>query len=74
MPKPKKQFLKLHVNGQIGQAERAAYVTAKTKQLIEFGYAKLTEQQVNDQITAIIDKQPLNVIGMFMEKEVLGVI
>jgi len=71
--KPKKQYLKLSIDGRKLEATRESYVTAKTKALREFGYSNLTEQEVNDQITAIIDGKPTNVVGKFMEDEVLGV-
>lgn len=49
---------------------RADYVKAKTQQLQEFGYPSLTQKEVDEQITAIQKGLPLNVIGMFMEREV----
>lgn len=54
--------------------DRAAYVTAKTKQLREFGYA-LTEQHVSDQLDMLLAGKKLGtgltVIGSFMEDEVI---
>ena len=45
---------------------KSNYVKLKTKDLIDFGYAKLTEQEVSEQVNKIIkgDKD-LSVIGMF---------
>lgn len=52
------------------RVSRADYVRAKTRQLREFGYSNLTEDEVNTQITAILDGKLLDVIGMFMKDEV----
>lgn len=54
-----------------GEIDRDAYVAAKTKQLRDFGYGDLTEQQVDEQITRILTGQPLDVIGMMMENEII---
>lgn len=49
----------------------AAYISAKTKQLREFGYETLTEEGLRKQLIALLAKKPLTVIGMFMESEVI---
>lgn len=58
-----------------GMVSRAEYVRAKTKQLQEFGYPNLTENEVDDQVTALQQKKRigfgLTVIGMFMQDEVI---
>jgi hypothetical protein len=49
---------------------KSNYVKLKTKDLIEFGYANLTEQEVSEQVDKIIkgDKD-LSVIGMFCKDD-----
>ena len=47
-----------------------AYVKAKTKDLREFGYPKLEEATVREQLHFILAKKPLSVIGMFMVDEI----
>jgi hypothetical protein len=49
---------------------KSNYVKLKTKDLIEFGYAKLTEQEVSEQVDKILkgDKD-LSVIGMFCKDD-----
>lgn len=56
---------------------RSSYVKSKTKQLRDFGYSDLTNQEVEEQIDAVLQKKPfgkdgLTIIGMMMEKEVLS--
>lgn len=48
------------------------YIKAKTKDLIEFGYTTLTEQDVADQLEKILthDKE-LSIIGAFMKDEIV---
>lgn len=50
---------------------RSDYVRAKTKQLQEFGYPSLTEEDVDSQLTALLAGKNLTVIGMFMKDEVV---
>ena len=47
------------------------YIEAKTKDLIEFGYTKLTEEEVEEQVNKIIagDKD-LSVIGLFCKDDI----
>lgn len=53
------------------EVSRKVYVEAKTKQLRAFGYSTLTAEAVDEQITAILEKKPLTVVGMFMEDEIV---
>lgn len=50
-----------------------AYIKAKTKDLIEFGYTTLTEEDVEVQLNLILTnkKEDLSVIGRFMEDEII---
>lgn len=65
----------VNINGKIGLVDRQAFVEAKTKQLIEFGYPSLTEKEVDGQIDALLAKKELGegltVIGMMMEDEII---
>ena len=49
---------------------KSNYVKLKTKDLIEFGYVKLTEKEVSDQVDKIMkgDKN-LSIIGMFCKDD-----
>jgi hypothetical protein len=56
---------------------RADYVDAKTAQLREFGYDALTSEQVNEQISKLLEgkktlAEGLTVIGKMMENEIIG--
>jgi hypothetical protein len=49
------------------------YIRLKTKDLIEFGYSNLTEQEVSEQVDKILNKQDdLSVIGMFCKDDILS--
>lgn len=67
--------IEVNIEGRHGMVDRAAYVTAKTKQLREFGYSGLQEHEVSDQIDALLAGKDigsgLTVIGKFMEGEVI---
>lgn len=60
------------IEGKERVVERKDYVRAKTAQLREFGYTTLEPETVDAEISAILAKEPLSVIGKFMEDEVLG--
>ena len=47
------------------------YIKAKTAQLKEFGYSDLTEQTVEGQLKLILSGKPLNVIGKFIEDDIV---
>ncbi len=67
--------VKLEWRGEI-EVTRSAYVTAKTKQMREFGYSHVTEKETDEQIDAVLAKKKfgkgLTIIGKFMEGEVIG--
>jgi hypothetical protein len=46
------------------------YISLKTKDLIEFGYSQLTEQEVFEQVEKILNgDKDLSVIGLFCEDD-----
>ncbi len=53
---------------------RKDYIRAKTKDLIEFGYSDLTEEEVEHQLTKIEGKETflnsLSVIGLFIQDDI----
>lgn len=52
---------------------KADYITAKTKDLIEFGYTSLTEDDVKVEVEKILTNVPdkeLTVIGMFCKSDI----
>lgn len=71
----KKLTLTVTIEDVTREVDRAAYVSAKTKQLVAFGYRTLTEQEVDAQITALLEHKKfgdgLTAIGMFMEDEIV---
>jgi hypothetical protein len=51
---------------------KSNYIRLKTRDLIEFGYSNLTEQEVSEQVDKILNKQDdLSVIGMFCKDDIL---
>lgn len=66
-----KNEIKVNIDGSIGWVPREKYANAKLKQLQEFGYSNLTMGELQSQIDAIHEGKELDVIGMFMEGEVL---
>jgi len=54
-----------------GEVDTAKYVKAKTRDLREFGYSTLTEDEVRSQIIAVLNGEKLNVIGMFIEGDIV---
>jgi hypothetical protein len=67
----REQTIKINLNDKIVEVARRDYVTAKTKDLREFGYPNLTEAEVDEQISAILTQQKLSVIGMFMQDDIV---
>jgi hypothetical protein len=69
------QLLKLTTDGVQKVVSRTDYVSAKTKQLREFGYSDLSEKHVDEQVSAVLDGKTLGkgltVIGMFMKDEIV---
>lgn len=73
----KKMLLRVTVDDESIIIERKHYVTAKTRQLREFGYKDLTEQEVDEQITAALEGKELlkglTVIGGFIKGEIAAI-
>lgn len=59
------------IDGQKKVVNKAAYIRAKTRQLREFGYSSLTTQDVREQLDKHLAGEELDVIGMFLQDEVL---
>lgn len=72
----KPRILQVCIDGKKLDVSRADYVRAKTKQLLEFGYAGLEEEHVDEQVDAVLQGKKhgcgLTVIGGFMDGEILG--
>lgn len=67
--------LRINLDGDEHDVSRKAYVTAKTKQMREFGY-QTTEAEVDAQIEILMTpgkpaNSKLTVIGMFMKDEIV---
>lgn len=64
----------IEINGVRKRVATVEYISAKTKQLQEFGYSSLTKAEVERQLSVVLSKkrEHLTVIGMFMENEVIS--
>ena len=63
--------IKINLEGRILPVKKSAYVKVKTKDLREFGYTSLTEEDVSNQLEKVINGEELSVIGMFIEKDII---
>ena len=61
----------LDLDGRIVTVTKEKYIKAKTKDLREFGYTNLTEEEVRVQLEKILKGEELDIIGMFMEKDIV---
>lgn len=62
----------INIDGNNKLVMTKSYITAKTKQLKEFGYNKLTEQETTEQLKKILTKdKTLTIIGQFMVDEIV---
>jgi len=72
------QQIKIKLYGNELVVSRDQYCMAKAKQMVEFGYAGITAGHVDKQIVAVLARQKfgdgLDIIGKFMEGEVLAVV
>lgn len=66
-----KDTIKIKVNDIVKIVSTKDYITAKTKQLQEFGYEKLTESEVKNELEKIYNNKKLTVIGMFMVEDIV---
>lgn len=58
-------------NGAKVKVSTFAYITAKTNNLIEFGYNDLKEDVVADQLKKVLNDSELNVIGHFIKDDIV---
>jgi hypothetical protein len=47
------------------------YIKKKLQDLRQFGYPKLTEDEVRQQLEKVLNNEPINVIGMFIKSDVV---
>lgn len=63
--------LKIDLDGNVVTVSKEKYVAAKTKDLVEYGYATLTEEEVSKQVDNVLSGAELSIIGMFIEKDIV---
>ena len=60
----------IYIEGRERRVDRNAYITAKTKQLREFGYPDLKRETVEKQVDLLLSgKKWTDVIGAFCERD-----
>lgn len=59
-------FIKHPETGKKAEVSRTAYITAKWKDLREFGYSSLTRETVITELDNLLAGRPVTVIGEFM--------
>lgn len=53
------------------EVKSSDYVKAKTKDLRAFGYEELTESEVENQLNLVLTGGKVNIIGMFIQKDIV---
>jgi len=66
------RYIKVKINYEPVSVQVSDYVTAKTKDLIEFGYSTLTEESVLNSVRRILNKEKLiDVIDHFVKDDIV---
>jgi len=66
------RYIKVKINYEPVSVQVADYVTAKTKDLIEFGYSTLTEESVLNSVKRILNKEkPIDIIDHFIKDDIV---
>lgn len=63
------KYIMLKIEDQEKTVLTTDYVTAKTKQLREFGYTDLDAETVKEQLAKVLADEEVNIIGTFMKDE-----
>ena len=63
--------IQIEVDDKKGMVNTDKYIKSKTGDLREFGYNDLTETAVREQLLKILNNEELDVIGMFIEKDII---
>lgn len=65
------ETIKINLDGETRTVPKKAYIKAKTGDLQNFGYTNLTEKEVEIQLEKILKGEELDIIGMFMESDIV---
>lgn len=64
------EYINIETDNITGRVLSSDYVTAKTKDLIEFGYKELTEHEVSQQVLKVLNRDlDLSIIGRFVQSD-----
>ena len=66
------EMINVKINYEPHSVQVMEYVTAKTKDLKEFGYGSLTEEQVLNSVKRVVNKEKLiDVIDHFVKDDII---
>jgi len=66
------EMIKVKINYEPHEVQVCDYVTAKTRELQQFGYGSLTEDQVLKSVRRIVNKEkPVDVIDHFIKDDII---
>jgi hypothetical protein len=54
----------------VGIVLKSSYIDAKTKDLKEYGYTNITNEEVGEQLEKVLNGEELSVIGKFIEDDI----
>ncbi|HUS48585.1 MAG TPA: hypothetical protein VMZ91_00330 [Candidatus Paceibacterota bacterium] len=63
--------IKIKINEKEVLVDKEDYIVARTKDLKEFGYSSITEDDVRLQLDKIFKGEVLSVIGLFIEDDII---
>lgn len=64
--------IKIKHNGETAIVLVSDYVAVKTKDLIEFGFASLTEQELSEALNRVVNNEPaLGIIDHFVKDDLV---
>jgi hypothetical protein len=67
----KDKYIEIIHDGETKAGLLKDYVTAKTKDLKEWGYGSITEEEVLNQVNKVLKSEKLSVIGLFIQKDII---
>jgi len=64
-------YIKIKINDKEVLVDKEDYIVARTKDLKEFGYSSITENDVRSQLEKVFKGEVLSVIGLFIEDDII---
>jgi len=64
-------YIKIKINDKEVLVDKEDYIVARTKDLKEFGYSSITEDDVRSQLEKVFKGEVLSVIGLFIKDDII---